>query len=124
MNKTALAASLVALALVGLIFWRVAACYIANAELQSDMRFISHQMGTTTGLSDPLTEDQLRDSVIKKAKEDGIELGPSQVSAEKIETLTTSTVNLAVDYDGTIDLFLFVLHPHFSLTSSGTITVG
>jgi hypothetical protein len=123
-RKLARMLSFAAAILAGGIAWKIAACYIANAELQSDMRFISRQMGTTSGLSDPLSEDQLRDAVINDAKADGIELTADKVTAERTVTDTQSIVHLTVDYDGKIDLFVFTLHPHFSLSSSGTVALA
>lgn len=81
-------------------------------------------MGTTSCLPDPLSEDQLRDAVIKSAKADGIELSLEQGKAERITTETSSTVHLAVDCDGKIDLFAFTQHPHFSLAGSGAVALG
>ena len=67
------------------------------------------------------SEDQLREAVVKSAKDDGIELNRDQVTVEKTVTLRESTVHLAVDYDGKIDLFVITINPHFSLSSSGTM---
>jgi hypothetical protein len=119
-NKRALTLFVLGLALAGLIASRVAACYIAKAELQSDMKDLCQQLSVTSGLADPLSEDQLRDAVIKRAKNDGIELSRDQVTVEKTATRKQSTVLLSVDYDGKIDLFVMTLNPHFSLSSSGT----
>ena len=121
LGKKILTLSFLGLTIAGLIAWRVAACYIANAELKSDMRYLCRQLSVTTGLADPLTEDQLRDAVVKNAKDDGIELNRDQVTVEKTVTRTESTVHLAVDYDGKIDLFVLTMNPHFSLNSSDTV---
>lgn len=121
MTKKILAFLFLALAAAGLIAWRVAACYIANAQLKSDMKDLCQQLSVTTGLKDPLTEEQLRDAVIKSAKDDGIELSREQVIVQKTTTRKESTINLAVDYDRKIDLFVFTINPHFSLSSSGTM---
>lgn len=124
LKKAALLLSLAGVALAGVIVWRIAACYIANAELESDMKFLSQQMGMKSGLSDPLSEDQLRDAVIAKAKEDGIDLNSGQVTAEKSVTDTQSIVNLSANYDGKIDLFVFTFRPHFSPSASGTAALA
>jgi hypothetical protein len=121
LRKNVLMLLFLGLTIAGLIAWRVAACYIANAELKSDMRYLCRQLSVTTGLADPLTEEQLRDAVVKNAKDDGIELNRDQVIAEKTVTRTESTVHLAVDYDGKIDLLVITINPHFSLSSSGTV---
>jgi hypothetical protein len=121
LNKKVLTMLFLVLTFAGLIAWRVAACYIANAELKSDMKYLCRQLSVTTGLADPLTEDQLRDAVVKNAKDDGIELNRDQVTVEKTATRTESTVHLAVDYDGKIDLFVLTMNPHFSLNSSDTV---
>lgn len=114
LNRKVLTPLFLGLIIVGLVAWRVAACYIANAQLKSDMKYLCRQLSVTTGLADPLTEDQLRDAVVKNAKDDGIELNRDQVTVEKTVTLRESTVHLAVDYDGKIDLFVITMNPHFS----------
>jgi len=121
LSKKVLTLLFLGLTIAGLIAWRVAACYIANAELKSDMRYLCRQLSVTTGLADPLSEDQLRDAVVKSAKDDGIELDRDQVTVEKTATRRESTVRLAVDYDGKINLFVITINPHFSLSSSGTV---
>ena len=76
------------LALAGIIGWQVGACYVANSELQSDMQDLAVQNPFRIGLAPPPTEEGLRDSVIAKAKDHGIQLQPQQLQCNARSPLT------------------------------------
>lgn len=79
MKKRIVILGLVLLALAGIIGWQVGACYLANSELQNEMQDLAVQNPFRIGLAPAATEDELRNSVIAKAKDLGIHLEPEQV---------------------------------------------
>lgn len=99
--------------------WRLAACYIANDELRSELRFLAAQLGTRSGLTTPPSDQELRGTIIAKAKEEGIDLEPDQITVERTYTSDALILHLTVDYDGRADLFFYTLRPHFTLSATG-----
>ena len=91
---------------------------ISNRELQSDLREIAAQIGGRSGLSAPSSEDDLRNTVIKRAAEDGITLRLEEVTVRRTETEGNWAVFLSADYDVTIGLPGFAHSVHFSESAS------
>ena len=112
--------ALAAVIFAGAIAWQIAACYMAKTALQSEMDYLTAQLDLKTGLTRPLSEDELRNAVIEKAKEQGVELEPQQVTVEKTVTSDKSVIHLAVDYDGRVNVIVYSFRPHFTLTSTGS----
>lgn len=118
MKKRAIVlALLVLLALAGMIGWQVGACYLANSEFQSDMRDLAVQNSFRSGMAPPPTEESLRESVLKSAKDHGIELDPQQVTVECSLTPDELTVSLTADYEVQLNLLGYSLPLHFTPSS-------
>jgi len=111
---------------LGLIFsvwaviagWNVAACFVANAELKSDMQDLAAQNPVRIGLAAPPTEQELRDSVIARAKEHGIELAPQQVRVDLVITPETLSVTLEADYEARVNLLVYSFALRFTPSGS------
>ena len=86
--------------LAGLVVmgWQIGSCELANVALQDDMQDIASQAGTRIGFVEPLTDEDLRRAVMRKAKEHDIELDPGQVRVQRTASADMSTVYLAADY--------------------------
>ena len=102
------------LALAGIVGWQAGACYVANSELQSDMQDLAVQNPFRIGLAPAPTEEGLRDSVIAKAKDHGIQLQPQQVAVQYTFTPDELSVSLAADYEAPVDLLVCSLTLHFT----------
>ena len=106
------------LALAGIIGWQVGACYVANSELQSDMQDLAVQNPFRIGLAPAPTEEGLRDSVIARAKDHGIQLQPQQVAVQYTFTPDVLSVSLAADYEARVNLLVYSFTLHFTPSGS------
>ena len=82
----------------------------SNLQLQDDLRDISSSLGVRVGSYAPHSDEELRDLVLRKAGEHGIELDPKQVTVER--PASAELVYLAAEYDVPIRLpwYTFTLH--------------
>jgi hypothetical protein len=60
--------------------WQIGACELANYELKDDMQDMASQFGLRIGFSDVAGDDDLRETVVRKADKYGISLVPGQVT--------------------------------------------
>jgi hypothetical protein len=118
MKKAAIILGLAVLLPGAFVGWQIAACYVANAELQSDMKDLAVQNGARIGWSTFSTEEELRDAVIAHAKEHGIRLRPEQVTVHRTLSPGWLEVSLAADYHARVKLFGFSHIIHFTPSSS------
>ena len=107
----------VLLAVLG-VAWQIGAAELHNIELQDDLKDLSANLGTKTGLSSPPNEDDLRSSIIRKADRYGIELTPQQVTVRRWGKPEFPSYDLGADYTVTINLLVTARKLHF--TSSST----
>lgn len=98
--------------------WQVAACYVENAELQSDMNDLAVQNSARIGLATFNTEAELHNSVVASAREHGIRLAPEQVTVHRTLTARMLEISLAADYEARVDLPGFAFPIHFNPSSS------
>jgi hypothetical protein len=118
MKRAAIILGLAVLLLGGFAGWQIGACYVANAELQSDMKDLAVQNGARSGLSSFSSEDELRDAVIAHAKEHGIQLAPEQVTVHRVLTPKWLDLSLAADYEARVKLPGYSYTIHFTPSSS------
>jgi hypothetical protein len=114
------------LALAVIIGGQITACYLANFELQSDMQDLAVQNPVRIGLAPPPTEEGLRDSVIARAKDHGIQLQPQQVAVQYTFTPDlVLSISLAANYEARVNLLIcsFTLHFTPSGSHSGKVIV-
>ena len=114
MRNRLIVLGLVVLVLAGIIGWQVGACYLANSELRSDMQDLAVQNPFRIGLAPAPTEERLRASVIAKAKDQGIQLEPQQVTVQLTFTPDVLSVTLAANYDARVSLLLYSFTLHFT----------
>jgi hypothetical protein len=117
--KTVLLVAIVGL--VGAVV--VAACqvgsvYLANIELESDLKDLSSLTGTRIGLVDPRSTEQIRDQAIEHAAQHGIPLEPEQVNVERNGQGKDGTISISTEYDTNMNVFGVRWTIHFTAASS------
>ena len=112
MGKTKLILGLAVLALAVAAGWPIASCELANLELRADLRDIAAQNAARIGLASPSTDEDLRRTVVRAAKEYEIQLEPEQVILHRTGTAEAPILYLAVDYNVLVKLpgYSFTLH--------------
>ncbi len=117
MRKTVVALGLAIVLLAGAVAWQVAAAYLANSELQSDMNDLAAQNSARIGLTPIASEEELHDAVISKAREHGIQLRPDQVMVHRTLTPGMLGISLSVDYAAPVNLLVFSFSIRFTPSS-------
>jgi|SRR5579864_43338 len=69
--------------LTALAGWRIGACELANMNFQDDLHDLASQVGTHIGFGAPSSDEETALSVIRKARERGIDLQPTQVTVRR-----------------------------------------
>jgi hypothetical protein len=112
-------------AIVGLIgaavfaAYQVGSVYLANIEVQSDLKDLSALTGTRIGLVDPRSTGQIRDQAIEHAAQHGISLEPEQVSVERNGEGKDGTISISTAYDTNMNVFGYRWTIHFTAASPG-----
>jgi len=117
MRKIALIAAIAVLALAVSAGWQIASCELADRQLEEALRDIASRNAEHIGLSAPTTDDDLRNSVIRAAKELDIVLDPKQVTVQHSGEGKSSAVQLTADYTASVGLLGLSFNFHFTLTS-------
>jgi hypothetical protein len=99
--------------------YEVGSVYLANIELQSDLKDLSSLTGTRIGLVDPRSPDQIRDQVIEHAAQHGIALEAEQVNVERNGEGKDGTISIATAYDTNMNVFGYRWTIHFTAASPG-----
>jgi len=76
MKKIKIVLALAALYVLVSAGWQVGACELANIELKDDMRDMVSQIGLRIGYSDVATDDDLRETILRKSAKYNIALTP------------------------------------------------
>jgi len=97
--------------------WQIAASYLANYELQSEMNDLAAQNGARVGLAALSSEDEFSKSVIERAKQHGILLNPEQVTVDLTATPDATTIYLSAQYDASVNMLVFSFPLHFTPSS-------
>ena len=118
MRKAAVIVGLAVLLFAAFAAWQITACYVANSELRSDMKDLAVQNGARIGLVSFNTEEELRNAVVARAKEHGIQLAPEQVTVQRTLTPGMLEISLAADYEARVNLLGFSFAIHFTPSSS------
>ena len=117
MRKIALIAAIAVLALAVSAGWQIASCELADRQLEEALRDIASRNAEHIGLSAPTTDDDLRNSVIRAAKELDIVLDPKQVTVQHSGEGKSSAVHLSADYTARVRLLGFSFAFHFTPSS-------
>ncbi len=86
---------------------------LANYSFQDDLR----EVAMAAGANPNKTDEDLRNAVIRKAKEHNIELEPRQVTVQRITSPGMSAAYLAVDYSVPVNLPGYSFDLHFTPSS-------
>ena len=92
--------------------WRVALDEVANYQLQQDMQDLASQSRNYIRYSPPLSDEQFRAAVVRKAYEHDIALTTDEVTVVHTGSDGTPTTLLAADYSVPVHLpgYSFTLH--------------
>ncbi len=92
--------------------WDAGSCELAKMELQQDMLDLSKGVNSYSNYSAPLSDDGLREAVIRKAREHDIRLEPSEVTVRRSGDGAATRVYLAADYTVPVTVlgYSYVLH--------------
>jgi hypothetical protein len=113
-KKAAVILGLALFAIAAIAGWQIAASYVANSELQSDINDLAAQPAAQVGLASLNSQDEFSKIVIDKAKDYGIRLHPQQVTVHVTSTPETCTIFLAADYESRVNVLLFSFSLHFA----------
>jgi hypothetical protein len=117
MKNLVIAVILLVVAAAAYAGWQIGSVYLADAELQEDLKDLSSLTGTRIGLVDSRSPGQIRDQVIEHAAGHGIHLEPDQVTVERTGEGIQGSIYLSTAYDAPVNLFGFTWNMHF--TTSG-----
>lgn len=113
-KKAAVILGFTLFAIAAIAGWQIAASYVANSELQSDINDLAAQPAAQVGLASLNSEDEFSKIVIDKAKDYGIRLQPKQVTVRVTSTPETCAIFLAADYEARVNVLLFSFSLHFA----------
>lgn len=116
-GKIKIIADFLVFALVMSTAWQIAACELANVELKDDLKDMSAMNGARIGLSDPDSDEHLREAVIRRAAGYDIHLEPEQIVVRRGGTADAPTVFLATKYRRRVVMPGFTIIFHFSAGS-------
>jgi hypothetical protein len=106
------------LVLMVLVGWQVGSWELSNMNLQEEMQDLASQAGTHVGFVPPSSDEEVSRAIIRRAKEHGIELNPTQVTVRRTNPgEKTSTLYLAADYTVPVNLAFFSFKLHFAPSS-------
>jgi hypothetical protein len=117
MKKIALIVGIAVLAVAVNAGWQTASCGLANRQLEEDLRDLASRNAEHIGLSAPTTDDDLRNSVVRQAKELNIVLDPNQMTVQHTVQGESSVVHLAADYTARVRLLGYWLTFRFTPSS-------
>ncbi len=97
--------------------WDAGSNELAKMELQQDMLDLSKGINSYSNYSVPLSDDGLREAVIRKAQDHDIRLRPSEVTVRRSGDGAATRVYLAADYTVPVDVLGYSFDLHFTPTS-------
>jgi len=118
MNKISLIAILLLLVVACNGVWQIGSSEVANLNFQEDIRDVASQAGARVGVVVPPSSDEVViQTIIRKAKEHGIELRADQVTVRRTQLGEDSILHLSADYTVPVKLFFVSLSLHFAPAS-------
>ena len=99
--------------LVVIALFQVAPPIMANFSFQDDLR----QVAMMAGANPNKTDDDVRNDVLRRAKEHDLPITEKQVTVQRILTPGLMAVYVAADYSVTINLPGYTFDMHFNPTS-------
>jgi hypothetical protein len=113
-KKAGFISGFVLFAIAAIAGWQIAASYVANSELQTDINDLAAQPAAQIGLAPMTSEDEFSKIVVDKAKDYGIRLQPKQVTVRVTRTPEACAIFLAADYEAPVNALLFSFSLHFA----------
>jgi hypothetical protein len=104
---------LVAIVAVVVFCFQVAPPLMANYSFQDDLKNVAMMAGG----SNQKTDDEIRNEVLRKAKEHELPIQEKQVTVQRMSTPGMNAVYVAVDYTVTVDLPGYPFDMHFTPSS-------
>ena len=103
----------IAIAAVVVALFQIAPPMLANYSFQDDLKNVSLMDGNNT----QKTDDDVRNDVLKKAREHDLPIDAKQITVQRINTPGISAVYVAADYTVTISLPGYPFDMHFTPSS-------
>jgi hypothetical protein len=103
-------AGFLAILFVVIACFQVAPPLMANYSFQDDLKTVSLMDSGNF----QKTEDDVRNDVLRKAKEHDLPVTPKQVAVQRINTPGISAIYVAVDYSVTVNLPGYSFDMHFT----------
>lgn len=103
----------VAVILVVIALFQVAPPIMANFSFRDDLR----QVAMMAGANPNRTDDEVRNDVLRRAKEHGLPIDATQVKVERILTPGLMAVYVAADYSVPVNLPGYSFDMHFNPSS-------
>src|ERR1700728_5321743 len=100
----------IAIAAVVVGLFQVAPPMLANYSFSDDLKTIA----LVDSGNQQKTEEDVRNDVLRKAKEHDLPIEPKQITVQRINSPGLSVIYVAADYSVTIGLAGYSLHPHFN----------
>jgi len=94
--------------------WQIGKWELASIELRDDMHDMASQLGGRIGLTNPISDEEFRNEVVRKARKYDIELAPEQVTVVRNGEGVEARMYFAADYTVPIELPGFSFHLHFT----------
>jgi hypothetical protein len=100
----------VAIALVVLALFEVAPPLMANYSFQDDLRTVA----LVDGANFQKTEEDVRQDVMRKVKDQNLPITPKQVTVQRINTPGMSALYVSADYSVTVNFPGYAFDMHFT----------
>jgi hypothetical protein len=97
--------------------WQISSCELANIEMQDDIRDLASQLGTRIGLTQPPSDQDLRDEIVRRGRRYGLELESSQITVQRVGSGENMVVRLSAAYTASVHLPGFSFDLHFNPSS-------
>lgn len=117
MGKVKVILGILFFALFMTIAWQFASCEFANYELRDDLKTVAAEGASKIGLTRPLSDAELRQSVIHKAAGYGIHLAPEQIFVQRTGPADDPVIFLAAKYRARVSMPGISLVLHLTATS-------
>jgi divalent metal cation (Fe/Co/Zn/Cd) transporter len=99
--------------------WQILQPEITNLFFQDELHDAAAQPAWHSGMSAPLSDDELRLAVIRRAEQRDIVLEPKQVTVRRSGNGENATIYIEVNYSVPVNLIVYSFELHFSPSSTG-----
>jgi divalent metal cation (Fe/Co/Zn/Cd) transporter len=99
--------------------WQILQPEITNLFFQDELHDSAAQPAFRTGMAAPLSDDELRLAVIRRAERHDIVLDPKQITIRRSGSGENVTTYIEVNYSVPVNLIVYSFQLHFSPSSTG-----